>query len=93
MRTTRSPADHGALHLEFAQVDAGRIRSEFPATMILQLLKARWPILLGAIIGAAVGYYGQCNSGTCIFSSTWWGGAITGVLIAALVTETARPGP
>jgi len=61
--------------------------------MILSLVKAHWPMIAGAAIGAAVGYYGQCNSGTCVFSSTWWGGAITGVLIAALVADTFRTSP
>jgi hypothetical protein len=58
--------------------------------MILRLFKAQWPLLLGAMIGAGVGYYGQCNSGTCVFSATWWGGAIAGVVFAMLATTTGR---
>jgi len=36
------------------------------------------PVLLGAGIGAAMGYFGQCTSGTCPLTSTWWRGAIYG---------------
>lgn len=61
--------------------------------MIPGLLKSHWPLVAGAAIGAAAGYYGQCNSGTCVFSATWWGGAIAGTLIAALVAETFRASP
>jgi len=61
--------------------------------MIMRLFRSKWPFLVGAAIGAAVGYYGQCQSGTCIFSSTWWGGAITGMLLAALVSDTYRTSP
>lgn len=61
--------------------------------MILRLLKSHWPFVIGAALGAAVGYYGQCQSGTCVFSSTWWGGAITGTLLAGLVAGTYRPSP
>lgn len=58
--------------------------------MIPSLFKAHWPILAGAAIGAAVGYYGQCQSGTCVFTATWWGGAFMGALLAALVTSAGR---
>jgi len=61
--------------------------------MNLQLLKAHWPLMVGAALGAAVGYYGQCTSGTCVFSSTWWGGAITGILVSALAAESFRASP
>lgn len=36
------------------------------------------PILAGAALGAALGYYGQCTSGTCPLTSTWWRGALYG---------------
>jgi hypothetical protein len=38
------------------------------------------PILIGAAIGAALGYFGQCTSGTCPLTATWWRGAIFGAL-------------
>lgn len=36
------------------------------------------PVLLGVGLGAAMGYFGQCTSGTCPLTSTWWRGAIYG---------------
>lgn len=32
----------------------------------------------GAGLGALVGYFGQCSSGTCPLTSTWWRGALYG---------------
>ncbi|MDQ3116734.1 MAG: DUF6132 family protein [Verrucomicrobiota bacterium] len=29
-----------------------------------------WPLLLGAALGALLGYFGQCTSGTCPLTST-----------------------
>ncbi len=39
----------------------------------------------GAVIGAALGYFGQCSSGTCPLTSTWWRGAIYGSVIGLLL--------
>lgn len=61
--------------------------------MLAQFVRAWWPLLVGASIGGIVGYYGQCQSGTCIFTATWWGGSITGILLAALVADTSRSRP
>lgn len=41
-------------------------------------------ILIGATLGAALGYYGQCTSGTCPFTSTWWRGALYGGVIGLI---------
>ena len=41
-------------------------------------------IAIGAGIGAAVGYYGKCTSGTCPLTSTWWRGAIYGAVLGLL---------
>ncbi len=35
-------------------------------------------VLIGSGLGAALGYYGQCSSGTCPLTSTWWRGALYG---------------
>jgi len=35
---------------------------------------------LPILIGAALGYFGQCSSGTCPLTSTWWRGAIYGAV-------------
>ena len=42
------------------------------------------PILIvaaGVGLGSLLGYYGQCSSGTCPLTSTWWRGAIYGGVI------------
>jgi len=39
-------------------------------------------IVAGAVaLGSLIGYYGQCSSGTCPLTSTWWRGAIYGGVI------------
>ncbi len=43
-----------------------------------------WPLLLGAALGALLGYFGQCTSGTCPLTSTWWRGALYGALLGFL---------
>jgi len=51
------------------------------------------PILLGILLGAALGYFGQCSSGTCPLTSTWWRGAIYGGVLGTLFFVTSgRPG-
>jgi hypothetical protein len=35
-------------------------------------------LLIGGAIGAALGYFGQCTSGACPLTSTWWRGALYG---------------
>ena len=43
------------------------------------------PIAIGAVIGSALGYFGQCSSGTCPLTSTWWRGAIYGSVMGLLM--------
>ena len=43
-----------------------------------------FPILIGGLLGAAMGYFGQCTSGTCPLTSTWWRGAIYGGVLGLL---------
>ncbi len=38
-------------------------------------------LLVGAGVGAVVGYIGKCSSGTCPLTSTWWRGAIYGAAL------------
>lgn len=42
------------------------------------------PVVIGALLGAALGYFGQCTSGMCPLTSTWWRGAIYGVVMGGL---------
>lgn len=56
--------------------------------MKMSFLHAYGPLLLavliGAALGATLGYYGQCTSGSCPLTSTWWRGAIYGGIIGLL---------
>jgi thioredoxin 1 len=46
---------------------------------------------IGGLIGAALGYFGQCSSGTCPLTSTWWRGALYGsVMGLVLYTLSGR---
>jgi hypothetical protein len=47
------------------------------------------PILIGALLGAALGYFGQCSSGTCPLTSTWWRGAIYGAVLGTIFFFTS----
>ena len=42
------------------------------------------PLLIGATLGSLMGYFGQCSSGTCPLTSTWWRGAIYGGVMGLL---------
>lgn len=48
------------------------------------------PILAGAAFGAALGYFGQCSSGTCPLTSTWWRGALYGAVLGLLWSSGQR---
>jgi thioredoxin len=41
-------------------------------------------LLAGGGIGAALGYFGKCSSGTCPLTSTWWRGAIYGAVVGSV---------
>jgi hypothetical protein len=50
------------------------------------------PILIGTLLGAALGYFGQCAFGTCPLTSTWWRGAIYGAVLGTIFSlPEARP--
>jgi Family of unknown function (DUF6132) len=48
------------------------------------------PVLIGAALGAVLGYFGQCTSGTCPLTSTWWRGALYGGLIGLIAALSGR---
>lgn len=54
------------------------------------LLKFILTIVAGAALGAALGYFGQCTSGTCPLTSTWWRGALYGGLLGFVAAFSAR---
>lgn len=38
-------------------------------------------VLIGGVIGAAMGWVGKCSSGTCPLTSTWWRGGLYGAVM------------
>lgn len=47
-------------------------------------------VAAGAAIGSLLGYFGQCTSGTCPLTSTWWRGALYGSFLGLLFTFGSR---
>ena len=50
----------------------------------MKLLRLLAPVLIGIILGGLMGFFGQCTSGTCPLTSTWWRGAIYGGVLGTL---------
>lgn len=48
------------------------------------------PILIGAALGSVMGYFGQCSSGTCPLTSTWWRGALYGATLGLFWSFNSR---
>jgi len=44
-------------------------------------------IIAGTAIGGALGYFGKCSTGTCPFTSTWWGAAALGAVLGLLLSN------
>ena len=47
-------------------------------------------VLAGAALGALMGSFGQCSSGTCPLTATWWRGALYGGFLGLLFALSAR---
>jgi hypothetical protein len=47
-------------------------------------------VAIGAGLGALLGYFGQCSSGTCPLTSTWWRGALYGGFLGLLMALSTR---
>ena len=47
-------------------------------------------VVIGAALGSALGYFGQCTSGTCPLTSTWWRGALYGGFLGLLMAVSNR---
>jgi len=52
-------------------------------TRLLQFLA---PLAVGGVLGGLLGTFGQCTSGTCPLTSTWWRGALYGGFVGLLYT-------
>ena len=50
------------------------------------ILKLCVSILIGGILGAVMGYFGKCASGTCPLTATPWRGAIYGAVMGGLLS-------
>lgn len=49
------------------------------------VLRLAISIIAGVLLGAAMGYLGQCSSGACPLTANWWRGAIYGGVMGLLV--------
>jgi hypothetical protein len=47
-------------------------------------------VMIGAVLGSALGYFCQCTSGTCPLTSTWWRGAHYGGAMGLLFGMSAE---
>jgi len=54
------------------------------------LLRFAGPIFAGAVLGGLMGHFGQCASGTCPLTSTWWRGALYGACLGLLLALSGR---
>ena len=52
------------------------------------LLRLTLGILIGGGLGAMLGYFGECSTGACPLTSTWWRGAIYGSSMGLLLALT-----
>ena len=48
-------------------------------------------LAIGMSIGAALGYFGECSSGACPLTSTWWRGALWGAAMGLVAAVGAYP--
>ncbi len=58
--------------------------------MTSSILRFALTLAIGAGLGAAMGYFGQCTSGTCPLTSTWWRGALYGGFLGLVVALSGR---
>ena len=53
-----------------------------------QIIRLVVGIAVGGVLGAVMGYFGKCSSGTCPLTATPWRGAIYGAVMGALFSFT-----
>ena len=63
-----------------------------PCAVHSPILRFGLTVLGGVALGALMGAFGQCTSGTCPLTSTWWRGAIYGAVLGLLVALGQRAG-
>jgi len=57
-----------------------------PSAVILRLSLV---VFGGAALGALLGWFGQCSSGTCPLAATWWRSALYGGFLGLIATLSA----
>lgn len=50
-----------------------------------------WGVLIGGAIGAILGYFGKCSSGTCPLTANPYRGAIFGAVMGAFILSVISP--
>ena len=50
-------------------------------------------LLVGALLGAALGYYRECVGGACPLHPTWWKGALAGAALGLILSVIFRRRP
>ncbi len=73
--------------------NARPVRATPNRTLMSLLTRFLWPVVIAAGLGAALGYYGECTSGTCPLTSTWWRGALYGSVFGIIWSAGRRPTP
>jgi hypothetical protein len=68
-------------------MDCGSLLPQSKSTLMTRYLI---PIAIGAALGSLMGYFGQCSSGTCPLTSTWWRGAQSTAASWACCSLSAR---
>lgn len=57
------------------------------------MLRLALVVLVGSGLGTLLGWFGQCSSGTCPLTATWWRGALYGGFLGLLAAlSSARAG-
>lgn len=51
-----------------------------------QIIRLVIGVVIGGAIGALMGYFGKCSSGTCPLTATPWRGAIYGAVMGTLLS-------
>jgi len=64
------------------------LEKKMDKTQIIRLIIG---IAVGGLLGAGMGYFGKCTSGTCPLTATPWRGAIYGAVMGALFSISFRP--
>lgn len=54
------------------------------------MLRVMLPVVIGAALGALLGYFGSCGTGACPLTATWWRGALYGGMMGLVLALTGR---